>query len=84
MNHTSISDFRSRISDYLGNLSVSPVVLERNGKPAAVVLSYAEYQRLQDLEDAWWGERAQAALESGLVGHEEAMQYLQGKLDAAS
>ena len=84
MNHASISDFRSRISDYLGNLSVSPVVLERNGKPAAVVLSYAEYQRLQDLEDAWWGERAQAALESGLVGHEEAMQHLQEKLDAAS
>lgn len=84
MNHTSISDFRSRIGDYLGNLGSTPVVLERHGKPAAVVLSYAEYQRLQDLEDAWWGERAQAALESGLVGHEEAMQHLQGKLDAAS
>ena len=84
MNHTSISDFRSRIGDYLGNLGSAPVVLERHGKPAAVVLSYAEYQRLQDLEDAWWGERAQAALKSGLVGHEEAMQRLQGKLDAAS
>lgn len=84
MNHTSISDFRSRIGDYLGNLSNAPVVLERHGKPAAVVLSYAEYQHLQDLEDAWWGERAEAALKRGLVGHDEAMQHLKGKLDAAS
>jgi PHD/YefM family antitoxin component YafN of YafNO toxin-antitoxin module len=56
--------------------------LEKHGKPAAVVLSYAEYQRFQDLEDAWWGERDKAALESGLVGHEEAIQHLQRKLDA--
>ena len=84
MNHTSISDFRSKIGDYLGHLGSAPVVLERHGKPTAVVLSYAEYQRLQDLEDAWWGERAQAALESGLVGHEETMQHLKEKLDAAS
>lgn len=72
MDYTSLSDFRNRIGDYLGNIGHTPVILERHGKPAAVVLSYAEYQRLQDLEDAWWGERAQAALESGLVGHEEA------------
>ena len=84
MNHTSISDFRSRIGDYLGNLSNAPVVLERHGKPAAVVLSYVEYQHLQDLEDTWWGERAEAALKRGLVGHDEAMQHLKGKLDAAS
>jgi len=84
MNHTSVSDFRSRIGDYLGHLDSTPVVLERHGKPAAVVLSYAEYQRLQDMEDAWWGAQAQAALKSGLVGHEAAMQHLQEKLDAAS
>ncbi len=83
MHHASLTDFRARIADYLGNLSTAPVVLERNGKPAAVVLSYAEYQRLQDLEDAWWGERARAALQSGLVDSEEARQYLQEKLHAA-
>ncbi|MHB8115285.1 MAG: type II toxin-antitoxin system Phd/YefM family antitoxin [Acidithiobacillus ferrivorans] len=84
MDHASLSDFRNRIGDYLSNLGNAPVLLERYGKPAAVVLSYAEYQRLQDMEDAWWGERARAALESGLVGHDEAMGHIQEKLDASS
>lgn len=84
MDHTSLSEFRNRIGEYLGKLSGAPVVLERHGKPTAVVLSYEEYQRLQQMEDAWWGERARAALESGLVGHDEAIRYISGKLDAAS
>ena len=32
------------------DLSV-PIILERDGKPVAVVLSFEEYQRLQSLED---------------------------------
>ncbi len=84
MLHTSLSDFRNRIGDYLANLGNAPVLLERRGKPAAVVLSYEEYQRLQEAEDAWWGERARAALEGGMVGHDEVMARLQEKLDAPS
>jgi prevent-host-death family protein len=84
MDHASLSEFRARIGDYLGDIGNTPVLLERYGKPAAVVLSYAEYQRLQGVEDAWWGERARAALEGGLIGHDEAMGHIQEKLGASS
>lgn len=40
------------------DLSV-PIILERDGKPVAVVLSFEEYQRLQSLEDE--GQSRQAA-----------------------
>jgi len=42
VNRTSISDFRSRIGDYLGHLGGAPVVLERHGKPTAVVYDLPE------------------------------------------
>jgi prevent-host-death family protein len=34
-------------------------VIERNGRPVAVVLSVAEYELFERLEDAHWGKRAE-------------------------
>lgn len=46
------------------------------------MLSFSEYERLQMLEDAWWGERAKMAIEGGFVGADETMRRLQERLNA--
>ena len=48
-----------------------PVVIERNGRPVAVVLSVAEYELFERLEDAHWGKRAEEAVKEGLASPEE-------------
>ena len=61
-----------------------PVVIEKSGRPAVVMLSIAEYERLQAMDDAYWGERAKQALEGGLEGNDETMRRLQERLDAST
>jgi PHD/YefM family antitoxin component YafN of YafNO toxin-antitoxin module len=59
-------------------------MIEKSGRPAVVMLSVAEYERLQAMDDAYWGERAKQALEGGLAGTDETMRRLQERLDASA
>jgi len=61
-----------------------PVMIEKSGCPAVVMLSVAEYERLQAMDDAYWEERAKQALEGGLAGTDETMRRLQERLDASA
>ena len=60
-----------------------PVRIERNGRPVAVLLSMAEYELFEKLEDAYWGKRAQEAVKEGLASPEETEQVLRSILHAA-
>ena len=60
-----------------------PVRIERNGRPVAVVLSMAEYELFQRLEDAYWGQQAEAAMKEGSLGPEESERFLQSLRHAA-
>jgi prevent-host-death family protein len=60
-----------------------PVRIERNGRPVAVLLSMAEYELFEKLEDAHWGKRAQEAMKEGLASPEETEQVLRSILHAA-
>jgi antitoxin Phd len=60
-----------------------PVVIERNGRPVAVVLSMAEYELFEWLEDAHWGMRAEEAVQEGLAGPEETEAVLRSILHEA-
>ena len=59
-----------------------PVVIEKKGRPVAVVLSIAEYERLTDIEDRYWGEKAMTAVNEGFLSEEESRKWLEGKLVA--
>ena len=59
-----------------------PVRIERNGRPVAVVLSTADFARLQALEDAHWGHLADRAAEAGFVGPESSEKLLADLLHA--
>ena len=58
------------------------MVVEKAGQPVAVLLSYAEYERLEAVEDHYWGQRALAAADEDPLGNEESMEYLRRRFFA--
>ena len=60
-----------------------PVVIERKGRPVAVVLSMDDYRHFEKVEDAYWAARAEETeKDAEWVGAEESERALQGILDA--
>ena len=82
MLHLAASEVKQRLGQYMTCALTEPVVIEKSGRPAVVMLSIAEYERLQAMDDAYWGERAKHALEGGLAGADETMRRLQARIDA--
>ena len=84
MLHVSTSEVKQRLGQYITRAMSEPVVIEKSGRPAVVMLSIAEYERLQALDDAYWGEKAKQALEDGLAGADETLRGLQSRIDAST
>lgn len=78
----SATELKNRLGRYLHDLSGEPVVVEKAGQPVAVLLSYAEYERLEAIEDHYWGQRALAAAEEDSLGDAESMEYLRRRFFA--
>lgn len=78
------TEIKQRLGQYLETALTEPVIIKKSGRPSIIMLSIAEYERLQAIEDALWAERAEQALQSGFVGGEEAMNRIQERLNATS
>lgn len=57
-----------------------PVVIEKSGRPAVVMMSYADFQRLNDLEDAEWLRRAQEAAAEGYATQNDSDGFMNKRL----
>lgn len=77
------TELRHKFGEVIEGLKVEPVLVEKSGRPVAVLLSYEEFQRLQDLEDAWLGEQARKAAAQGFLSAEETEAWLKEKLNEA-
>lgn len=82
MLNVAATETKQRLGQYIESALTEPVVIEKSGRPCVVMLSVVEYERLQSIEDAWWGEQAQRAVADGFVGSDETMQHLREPLDA--
>ena len=60
-----------------------PVTITKNGREVAVRVSKEDFERLETLEDAYWGSLAEAARKEGSIGVEESERLLKSYLDAA-
>ena len=77
---------KNRFGEMLDTAQREPVIIQKHGRTVAVLLSgrdYEEYQRLVGLDDAWWGEQAEKAMNEGkFLGHEASMKYIHSVLHA--
>ncbi|WP_028987362.1 type II toxin-antitoxin system Phd/YefM family antitoxin [Thermicanus aegyptius] len=80
MKRLSATDLRRRFGEVIEDAKLEPVLIEKGGRPVVVVLSYEDYQRLQDLEDEWWGEQARKAAAEGFLSAEETEAWLKEKI----
>jgi antitoxin Phd len=72
----SATELKNRLGGYLQELGAEPVVVEKAGRPVAVLLTLAEFERLQAYEDLYWGERALDAGAEPSLGVQDSMDYL--------
>lgn len=71
------TDVKTHFGEYLDIARTEPVVIQKNGRNSAVIISMEEYERFQVLEDKYWGELAKAAEQQGTLGPEESLKALQ-------
>jgi prevent-host-death family protein len=81
MRQVNSTDFKTHFGEFVDLVRDEPIEVLRGNKPVGVFLSSVEYEHLQQLEDAYWVARAEAAEAGGQwVGHAEAMRALTEKL----
>ena len=61
-----------------------PVIIEKSGRAAVVMLSYEEFQRIRELEDAAWLRRAEKAAAGGYLTAEESDNFMKNRLEQAA
>ena len=81
MTKATATDVKNHFGEYIEKAQREPVTVEKSGRKVAVLISQADYERFEALEDLYWSERAKRAQESGYLGHEETMAFFQNRLN---
>lgn len=81
-NTMSASDAKNNFGELLEVARKTPVRIERNGRPVAVVISAEEFERMEALEDAWWAKQAEEALKEGMNDQEASEKLIAEMLNA--
>ncbi len=74
------SEVKNRLGKYLNLARREPVVISKSGKPAAVLISWEEYQRMREMEDRIWAEMAREAEKKGFLSQEESLRFILEKM----
>jgi prevent-host-death family protein len=82
MKEAAATDVKNKFGQMLETVMSEPVAIEKNGRPVAVMMSMAEYERLIEIEDRYWGEKALKALEEGFASDAETKALIEGKIGA--
>jgi prevent-host-death family protein len=61
-----------------------PVIIEKSGRASVVMLSYEEFLRLSELEDAAWLRRAEQAAASGYLSVDESDEFMKRRLEKSA
>ena len=82
MKEAAATDVKNKFGQMLEAVMSEPIAIEKKGRPVAVMMSIAEYERLVEIEDRYWGEKALKAIEEGFVSDSKTKALLKGKLGA--
>lgn len=64
------TELKTKTSETLAAAQREPIAIEKNGRPVAVIVPQADYERLIKLENDYWLARVEAAEKSGYIGTE--------------
>ena len=81
MKTVNATDVKNHFGEYLDATMSEPLAVTRNGRNVAVLMSWSQYERLNEIEDTWWAMRAMAAeKKGGYLGPEKSMEALMSLL----
>ena len=80
MKTVSATEIKNRLGRYLQAVAAEPIAIEKSGHPVAVLLSYADYDRLLGYEDAHLVRLARDGEASGLLSADESMNFILERL----
>lgn len=75
------TELRHKFGEVVEGLKAEPVLVEKSGRPVAVILSYEDYTRFEELEDAWWGEQARKAAADGFLSADETASWIAERMN---
>lgn len=73
---------KDHFGDLIDSSRTEPVKITRNNKAVAVVISFDDYTRLVDLEEAWLASKAEAASKEGYIGKTKSADLMKKMLNA--
>jgi len=79
MTRTTATEMKNHFGEYLEGAISEPVIIEKSGRSIVVMLSVKEYERLMELDDAHWAQKALKAEKAGYIGPKEALKLLRSK-----
>jgi prevent-host-death family protein len=69
-------DAQAHFGEMMSIIRKEPVTITKYGKETAVVISYEEYQKFQNLEDLYWSLKAEEAEKEGYLSSEDTKSVL--------
>jgi len=70
MKTVTATELKTKTGETLEAAQREPVTIEKNGRPIAVIVAQADYERLMKLENAYWLARVEAAENGDYIGTE--------------
>jgi prevent-host-death family protein len=82
MIHVSATEAKVHFGKLLDTARRENVVIEKQGRSVAVILSQEEFERLSEIEDKLWALKADAAKNESLLTEKESEKFLNELLHA--
>lgn len=67
---------QNHFGDLMNQAIREPVIIQKHGKPTAVLISHDEYKKFLEFEDLYWGLKAKQAETGGFLSKEESDDFL--------
>jgi prevent-host-death family protein len=80
MKTVTATELKTKTGQTLDTVQRESVTIEKNGRPVAVIISQADYERLTRLENEYWLARVEAAEKSGYIGTEATTSFFKEML----
>lgn len=75
-------DAKNKFGQLLTAAMREPVIIDKNGKSVAILMSTEEFRRLEQIEDELITIKAQLALKEGFIGEDESEKFLSDLVNA--
>ena len=83
MRQVNSTDFKTHFGTFIDLVRDEPIAVLRGSRQVGVFVSSEEYEHLQQIEDAYWGAQAEAAVARGdFLPPDEAMRWLNQRLSS--